>query len=381
MRLVFASDSFKGTLTSAQTAEMLSAAAREAFPGCETVAVPVADGGEGTTEALVAACGGRMAHRWVEGPLGTSVRACVGLLGKGRAVIETASAAGLTLVPQELRDPLGSSTRGVGELILCALDEGCRDVTVALGGSATNDGGMGMACALGVRFLDKEGNELRGTASDLGLVRSVDLEGLDPRVAGTRFCALCDVDNPLVGPAGATATFGPQKGVLPEHVARIDEDMRVYARLVSDALGRDESQAAGAGAAGGLGFACRAFLGADLVSGVERVIGLAGLDDALVGADACVTGEGRLDAQTARGKVVSGVARACARHGVPCVALVGTATPGSERLEGLVAVVRTAPPDMPLAYALEHARGLYESGAAQAMALIAELARPEADGN
>ncbi len=373
MRLVFASDSLKGTISSAETAELLGEAAQRAFPGCETRAVPMADGGEGTTEALVAASGGKLLRRVVEGPLEGEVNACVGLLGEGRAVIEMASAAGLTLVPESLRDPLGSSTRGVGQLVLAALDEGCRDITIALGGSATNDCGMGMLAALGARFLDETGNELRGTARDLRRVRRIDISGLDARLAEARVTAMCDVDNPLTGPSGATSTFGPQKGVLADEVPEVDGWMRSFAEVAAQTLGRDASSEPGAGAAGGLGFACQAFLGARLVRGVDRVIELADLDGLLRGADACVTGEGRLDAQTARGKVVWGVARACKRSGVPCVALVGTALPGADRLEGLSAVVQTAPPDMPLEEALERAVELYRAGAEKTMEVVGRI--------
>ena len=372
MRLVFASDSFKGTLSSADTAELLEAAARDAFPECETIAVPMADGGEGTTAALVAASGGAIVTREVEGPMGEPVTASVGLLGEGRAVIEMASAAGLPLVEGPL-DPLRATTRGVGELIVAALDAGCRDLTIALGGSATNDGGMGMLAALGARFLDSRGNELHGTAAELGLVSDIDLRGLDVRLRSTRVTTMCDVDNPLVGPSGATAVFGPQKGLAQDLVTSVDDDMRHYAQVAARVLGSDWSATPGAGAAGGLGFACRAFLGASLSRGIDRVIELAGFERMLAGADACVTGEGRLDAQTARGKVVCGVARACAAHGVPCVALVGTAMPGAERLEGLAAVVETAPPGIPHEEALRRARELYAVGASKVMDIIGRM--------
>ena len=372
MRLVFASDSFKGTLSSADTAELLEAAARDAFPECETIAVPMADGGEGTTAALVAASGGAIVTREVEGPMGEPVTASVGLLGEGRAVIEMASAAGLPLVEGPL-DPLRATTRGVGELIVAALDAGCRDLTIALGGSATNDGGMGMLAALGARFLDSRGNELHGTAAELGLVSDIDLRGLDVRLRSTRVTTMCDVDNPLVGPSGATAVFGPQKGLAQDLVTSVDDDMRHYAQVAARVLGSDWSATPGAGAAGGLGFACRAFLGASLSRGIDRVIELTGFERMLAGADACVTGEGRLDAQTARGKVVCGVARACAAHGVPCVALVGTAMPGAERLEGLAAVVETAPPGIPHEEALRRARELYAVGASKVMDIIGRM--------
>lgn len=321
-RFLFASDSLKGTLSSLDAAARLEAAACRHFPGCSCRAVPMADGGEGTTEALVAACTGSLVRERVAGPLGEPVEARYGLLGDGRAIVEVAAASGLTLVPSTLRDPLLASTYGTGQLIRSALDRGARDVTVALGGSATNDGGMGCMRALGVRFLDETGTELAGTGADLGRVTSIDLSGLDARIAKTTFHAMCDVDNPLVGPVGAAATFAPQKGASPQVVALLEEGMRSYASVLARAVNVDVD-VAGGGAAGGMGAACLAYLGADLVSGVGRVLELVGFDDLLAGVDVCVTGEGHLDAQTERGKVVAGVAEACRRRCVPCVAVVG----------------------------------------------------------
>lgn len=310
-RFVFASDSLKGTLSSADAARLLGGAAERHFPGCSWVAVPMADGGEGTVGALLAACGGEKIRAVVEDPLSRPVEASYAMLPGGRAVIEMAAASGLTLLAPGEHDPRLTSTYGTGQLVLDALERGARDVTVALGGSATNDGGMGLVRALGARPLDAEGIELAGTGADLGRVARVEPSGLSPLVAGASFHTMCDVDNPLVGPEGASLVFGPQKGASPEIARELDDGMRNWAHVLEETFDRSFN-VPGAGAAGGLGAACLAFLGAEPVSGIARVLDLVGFDALLSEADLCVTGEGHADAQTAHGKVVSGVAAACA---------------------------------------------------------------------
>ena len=368
-RFVFASDSLKGTLSSADTARLLGAAAERHFPGCSWTAVPMADGGEGTVDALVAACGGEKVDALVTDPLGRPVEASYALLPGGRAVIEMAAASGLPLLAPEERDPLATSTYGPGQLVSDALAHGARDVTIALGGSATNDGGMGLARALGARLLDADGQELAGRGSDLERVASVDLSGLSPALAGARFRMMCDVDNPLVGPEGASFVFGPQKGASPEVVRRLDDGMRNWARVLEETLGRG-FDVPGAGAAGGLGAACLALLDAEAVSGVARVLELTGFDALLADTDLCVTGEGHADAQTARGKVVSGVAAACARRRVPCVAVVGGMSADAAEVPGLSAMVPTAIDAMPLEEALGHAEELYALAAERLFSLL-----------
>ena len=368
-RFVFASDSLKGTLSSADTARLLGAAAERHFPGCSWTAIPMADGGEGTVDALVAACGGEKIRALVADPLGRPVEASYALLPGGCAVIEMAAASGLPLLAPEERDPLATSTYGTGQLVADALARGARDVTIALGGSATNDGGMGLARALGARLLDADGQELVGRGSDLERVASVDLSGLSPALAGARFHMMCDVDNPLVGPEGASFVFGPQKGASSEVVRRLDDGMRNWARVLEETFGRD-FDVPGAGAAGGLGAACLAFLDAEAASGVTRVLELTGFDALLTNADLCVTGEGHADAQTARGKVVSGVAAACARRHVPCVALVGGMSPDAAEAPGLSAMVPTAIDAMPLEEALERAEELYALAAERLFSLL-----------
>ena len=249
-RFVFACDSFKGTISSARAAKLLEAEARAAFGDVECLGLGVADGGEGTVEAVVAATDGSLVSAEVEGPLGDPVRATYGLLPGDRAVIEMAAASGITLVPREVLDPLRASTYGTGQLVLDALDHGATDVSLAIGGSATNDGGMGFARALGARFLDAEGTELCGCGADLERVASIDLSGLDPRLGSVRFHVMCDVDNPLVGERGATYVFGPQKGASPEALERLEAGMRSYATVLERTFGTLVAHEGGMGGAG-----------------------------------------------------------------------------------------------------------------------------------
>lgn len=370
-RFVFASDSFKGTLTSADAARLLEAAARRHFPGCACVLVPMADGGDGTAAALVAACGGELRHARVSDPLGRPVDAAFGMLPGSRAIIEMAAASGLPLLAQGEKNPLLASTFGTGELIRAALDAGARDVTLAIGGSATNDGGAGCMRALGARLLDVAGNELAGRGCDLVHIASIDLSGLDPRVARTEFHLMCDVDNPLLGACGASAVYGPQKGATPAMVAELDAGMASYARILERTFGRG-FDVPGAGAAGGLGAGAMAFLGARAESGVARVLELTRFSEVLAGADLCVTGEGHADAQTVRGKVVAGVAAACAEAGVPCVAVVGgMGTDAARSVPGVAAWVPTAIDAMPLEEALGRAEELYALAAERLFSLLA----------
>lgn len=350
-RFLFASDSFKGTLSSAQTAELLAAAARRHFPGCRTQAIPMADGGEGTARAFALAQGGRMVHSAAHDALGRPIVASYALLPHGRAVIEMAAAAGLPLVaPAE------------------------RDVTIALGGSATNDGGMGCMSALGFRLLGAGREELAGRGGDLALVRAIDCSHADARLSLTSFTVMCDVDNPLLGPDGAARTFAPQKGADASCVERLEHGMENYARVLERTFG-EGFDVPGAGAAGGMGAGCLAFLGAHAEPGVERVLSLVGFDRLLQDADLVVTGEGRLDAQTARGKIVAGVAAACARAGVPCVAVVGSVEPGATPPAGVTATFPTTSGPMTLDYALAHATELYAQTAERLFSALAAGAR------
>ena len=325
MRVLVASDSFKGSLSSGAVGSIIAEELESALPGVSCECLCVGDGGEGTLEAVVASCDGETRTIRATGPMGGVVEATFAVLPGRRAYIESAAACGLTLVDPARRDPWQASTAGVGELIRAALDEGCRDLTIGVGGSATCDGGAGMAAALGARLLDEEGHELAGHGRDLGRVREVDLSGLDRRLSGCSVHVMCDVENPLCGPDGAIAVFGPQKGVVPSDIAPFDAGMARWADAVARAIGRDLSCVPGAGAAGGLAFCLAALASAELVSGIERVLDLVGFDQALAGARLVVTGEGHLDAQTAQGKVVAGVAARSNAAGVPCIAIVGGA--------------------------------------------------------
>ncbi len=369
---LFASDSFKGSISSKRTAELLCAAGREVWPDAELRSVAVADGGEGTVEALIEALGGEAVVVTVEGPGGSGVKAMYGLLPGHRAVIEMAAASGLTLLSPEERNPLVTSTFGTGQLILDALDRGVVDISLAIGGSATNDGGMGCLRALGVRFLDGRGNELAGRGEDLAKVNSIDLEGVDRRIEATDFHVMCDVDNPLLGTRGAAAMFAPQKGANTSMVAELEEGMKSYAGVLARTFGTDVSCEPGMGASGGLGIAARLFLRAEVVPGIEHVLDLVGFDGLLAGADLCVTGEGHADSQSVHGKLVSGVARRCKRRGVPCVALVGAMDASATELlgYGVSAIVPTVIGCTSVADAMDHAEQNFTLAADRMFSLL-----------
>ena len=372
LRFLFASDSFKGSLSSARAAELLREAALASFPDAQARILEVADGGEGTVSAVTAAVGGQLRSTCVKGPLGEPVRACYGLLGDNRAIIEMAAASGLPLVPPTSRNPLITSTYGTGQLILDALDQGARDISLAIGGSATNDGGMGCMRALGARFLDADGHELEGIGADLGRVCAIDISGLDSRLPATQFHVMCDVDNPLLGPQGATRVFGMQKGGTPEMLDQLEGGMHSYARILADTFTGFDPMAPGMGAAGGLGAAARAFLHAEALPGVECVLDLVGFDELLEGCSLCVTGEGHADAQSAHGKVISGVAARCQKAGVPCVAVVGGMDPSAEDLLelGIEALIPTAPDICTIDEAMENAERNYRMAANRLFSII-----------
>lgn len=371
MRFVFASDSLKGTISSARAAAILEEEAARAFPNVACTRLAVADGGEGTVDAVVASLGGARIEATVSDPLGRPVEATYGMLPGNRAIIEMAAASGLPLLTHEERNPLRTSTYGTGQLVLHALRNGATEITIAIGGSATNDGGMGAMRALGVRFLDSAKGELEGTGADLARVSSIDTSGLDPLVSHARFRLLCDVDNPLLGPRGATRVFSPQKGANPQQVEELESGMTSYARVLERTLGHSADQP-GDGAAGGLGAAIRLFLGATSVPGIDWVLDVVGLDQALLGADLCITGEGHADAQSAHGKVVSGVASRCKRLGVPCIAIVGGMDPGALDLMdlGVDALVPTVIDCGDVADALAHAERNYHLAASRVFSLM-----------
>ena len=372
MKFLFVSDSCKGSLSSDDTAELLQQAAERVFGPCECSGVPVADGGEGTTDAVVAAVGGSLRTVVAQGPRGDEMTACYGVLDAHRAIIEMAAASGLPLVPESLRNPLETSTFGTGELIRDALDQGFDEITVALGGSATNDGGMGCLRALGVRFVDEAGEELSGTGADLERVAHIDLAGLHPRMHDVRFVAMCDVANPLTGPDGATYTFGAQKGATPEMQQSLEQGMVHYRDVIVRELGVDPDAVPGAGAAGGLGAALAVFLGAELRSGIECVLDLIDFDRRLEGTSLVVTGEGRTDWQSCHGKVMQGVGQRCARAGVPAIALCGSLGTGALQIldYGIDSLMVTVNAPMTLEQAMGNARELYLEAAERMFRLV-----------
>lgn len=321
-KFVLIPDSFKGTLSSAQVCGEMETAILRHMPGAAVRSIPVADGGEGTCEAFLAALGGEKRTLTVTGPLRTPLEAFYARLPNGKAVVEMAACAGLPLVGDE-KNPEKTTTYGVGELLKAALDAGERDIVLGLGGSATNDGGAGMACALGVRFYNAAGEEFLPTGGTLKDIARMDIAELDPRLKEAQIVAMCDVDNPLCGPQGASAVFGPQKGADPAMVQRLDAGLAHFAECIAAAMDCDVLTLPGGGAAGGLGAGAVAFLGAQLQSGITTVLDTVGFEAEIRDADLIFTGEGKLDSQSLRGKVVCGVAKRAKAAGVPVIAVVG----------------------------------------------------------
>lgn len=323
MRVLVAPAPFKGACSGPKAARAVAAGVRHGAPGVVTVELPVADGGEGTRDALVACREGQLRAFSVLDPLGRAIDAGVGLLPGHVAVVELASASGYERLRDDERDAEATSTYGTGQLIRAALDFNPTTIVVAVGGSATTDGGMGLVRALGGHFLDASGHELTGIGADAARVQRVDLSGLDPRLANVAIRVACDVRNPLCGPNGAAHVFGPQKGATPQAVARLDAGLAQLAAVLAASLGVDITDIPRAGAAGGAAGGMHAMLGAELVSGADVVLDVIGFDTHLDGADLVITGEGRLDGQSLEGKAAVAVAeRAGARH-VPTVALCG----------------------------------------------------------
>ncbi|MCH7999031.1 MAG: glycerate kinase [Chloroflexi bacterium] len=345
MKIVIAPQEFKGSLSASEAAVAMAEGARSALPEAELEPIPMADGGPGTVEAVVAAAQGRVVTDTVQDPLGRPVAAQWGIVGGGKtAVIEMAAAAGLWRLTADERDPRIASTHGVGELVLAALEAGCERLIIGQGGSATNDGGTGMAQALGVRFLDAEGGELPSGGAALARLERIDTSGLDKRRSRCEVTAATDVTNPLCGPEGASLVYGPQKGADAEAARELDAALRCYAEVVERDVAVSVIDVPGAGAAGGLGAGLIAFLGARIEPGLEVVAGVVRLRERLRGADLVLTGEGCLDGQTGYGKVVAGVARLAAAEGVTVIAVAGSLGRGWERIlamgvEGVEAIV------------------------------------------
>ena len=370
MKVVIAPQSFKGSISALDAARAMEEGLLRVVPGAETVLVPVADGGDGTLETLVDATGGEVRSTTVTGPIGKPVTAEWGALGDGQtAVIEMARTSGLALLSLAERDPLHATTYGLGEVLREALDAGFRSFIVGIGGSATNDGGAGMAQALGVRLLDETGRDLPQGGAALADLRRVDVSGLDGRVMEARFSVACDVSNPLTGPEGASAVYGPQKGATPDLVEQLDAALKNFARVVERDTGTSIDAVRGSGAAGGLGGGMMAFLGGSLRAGVDIVLDHVGLDEKLEGADLVITGEGQLDFQTVYNKAPIGVARRAKRRGIPVLAVCGSLGKGFEDVhaEGIDAAVSILTAPMTLDEASARAGELIADAVAEAM--------------
>ncbi|MGR5176855.1 glycerate kinase [Vibrio parahaemolyticus] len=325
MKIIIAPDSYKESLTAMEVAEAIEAGFKKIFSDAEYIRLPMADGGEGTVQSLVDATDGSVVTCEVTGPLGQPVEGFFGLMGNdSTAIIEMAAASGLHLVEPEQRNPLITTTFGTGELVKAALDRGVKHIIVGIGGSATNDGGIGMAQALGARLLDSEGRELGFGGGELSKLASIDLSNLDARLTDIKLEVACDVDNPLCGPKGASHVFGPQKGATPEMVATLDANLAHYADIIKTTNGRDVVNTAGAGAAGGLGAALLGLFDASLRPGIQIVMDAVNLSDVVKDADLVITGEGRIDSQTIHGKTPIGVARTAKQYDIPVIAIAGS---------------------------------------------------------
>ncbi|MGB0068233.1 MAG: glycerate kinase [Isosphaeraceae bacterium] len=370
MRVVIAPDKFKGSLTALEAAEAMARGLSRVDPSAEIDRVPMADGGEGTVAALVAATGGSYRTVTVTGPLGDPVVASFGLLGDGRtAVLEMASASGLWLVPPALRDPLRATTRGTGQLLLAALKAGARSVIVGIGGSATNDGGAGLGQALGFRLLDTHGRELEPGGGELDRLARIERTDQVAVLGSATIAVACDVTNPLCGPRGASAVYGPQKGATPEMVERLDRNLGHFADIVARDLDVAVRHIPGSGAAGGLGGGLVAFAGGRLEGGVNLVIEAVNLRERLHAADLCLTGEGALDGQSAFGKTAVGVARLAHSLRCPTLAIAGSIGPGAEAVleQGVDAYFSICPGPVHIDEAIERASELLENATAQAV--------------
>lgn len=326
MKVVAAIDSFKGSMTSMEAGNAVKKGILAAKPDAEVVVNPLADGGEGTVDALIEGLGAKKIPVTVTGPLGEKVSCYYGFLEETKsAVMEMASAAGITLVTK--KDPLRASTYGVGEMTADALKRGCKNFIIGIGGSATNDGGIGMLKALGFEFFDEDGNDVGEGAAALAKIEVIQTENKNPLLSGAKFQIACDVKNPLCGKQGATYIFGPQKGVTEEQKSKVDEAMKHYADVTKESLGCDFADCEGAGAAGGLGYAFLSYLAGELIPGVELILQATGLEEKMKNADVVVTGEGRLDAQTVMGKAPVGVAALAKKYNAKVIAFAGSVAP------------------------------------------------------
>jgi glycerate kinase len=381
MNILIAPDSFKGSNTAIRVANLIEEGVRKVYPDAEVVKIPIADGGEGTVDAVVAGGGGEYRTQMVNGPLGEPIEAKFGILPGRRAVIEMAAASGLPLVPEGRRNPLLTTTYGTGQLIKAALEEGCREFLIGIGGSATTDAGMGMAQALGYSFKDSSGQELGYGGGELARLVSIDVSGADGRLKDSSFAVACDVTNPLYGKTGAAYVYGPQKGADPSMVEELDRNLRHFASVVQQQLGQDVSQEPGSGAAGGLGAGLLLFCGAELKSGIDAVLDIVRFESYLTDADLVITGEGAIDGQSVYGKVPVGVAKRTGGSNLPVLAIVGDIGEGAEAVyeHGIHGIMSTVNRAMPLKEAMAHSASLLVDASERVMRFV-EIGRRLADG-
>lgn len=384
MKIVIAPDSFKGSLNAPQVCDAIANGVRRVVPEAEIVAIPMADGGEGTVDALVAATNGQLRTVTVHGPLDDDIDASYGLLGDSRtAVIEMAAAAGLPAVPIDRRNPLRTTTYGVGQLITDALEQGCRSFIIGIGGSATNDCGTGMAQALGVRFRDKNGDIIADpmTGGLCGRVEYMDVSQMPDSIAESKFVVACDVENPLLGPQGATCIYGPQKGADQGGLKTLEANMAHVIEVIEQETGRSVRDCPGAGAAGGLGAGLMAFLNAKLEGGIDIVMRESRFAEKIADASLIITGEGAIDGSTVFGKTISGIADQAGKQAIPVIVLAGTIGPNADEVLkiGVTAILSVCNGPMTLDEACHHAPILLADTAEQAirLALMKALARSE----
>ena len=379
MKILVAPDSYKGCLHAYEVAEYMEQGILEAFPQAKVQKIPVADGGEGTVQAMMRAVGGQLHEVEVTGPLGDTVKSEIGMLNDGQtAVIEMASASGLMLVPKERLNPMVTTTYGTGQLIKEALDLGSRKLIIGIGGSATNDGGVGMAQALGVHFLNKQAEEIGYGGGELESICRIDISDMDPRIAECEFIIASDVTNPLCGENGASAVFGPQKGATPEMVRNLDNGLLHLSRIIKSDLDRDIANLQGAGAAGGLGGGLMAFLSAKMARGIDIVLEAADFENCVKQADLVITGEGHTDHQTSFGKTPIGIAQLAKKYNVPVICISGGISSDLQVLyeQGINVILGVTQRPMPLEEAMIHAPALIRHAAASVIRTLMITVRP-----
>ncbi|PXV91622.1 glycerate kinase [Lachnotalea glycerini] len=366
MKLLIASDSYKGSLSTLQVAASIKEGILKVFSDAQIDFIPIADGGEGTVEVLITSLGGQYYFKQVMGPNGNTVEAKYGILENNTAVIEMAAASGLTLVQETEKDIMNATSYGTGQLIQAVLDQGCRKIYLGIGGSATNDGGVGIAKALGVRFLDRYGEEIGLGAGTLKDLNDIDMSGIDKRIFETEICVMCDVTNPLIGPNGAANVYGPQKGATLEQIARLDENLLHLSILIQKNLHKELAWIPGAGAAGGAGMGLMAFLNAEIVHGIEAVMDVSEIDKRIKWSDMVITGEGKIDSQSVCGKVIDGLANRAKKYKKPVIAIAGSIGTDISMVyeKGIDTIEAAVCRPMELSLAMEHASD-YVSDAAE----------------